>query len=284
MKTAVVTGANKGLGLAMVRSLCRRLGPQADVYLTARDVQRGQAALRALQAEGLSPRFFPMDLAAPDSIAALAEHIRKEHGGVDLVVQNGAYAAVPDRPGKEQVRVMIATNNLGTHRVLEAFAPLLRPQARVLVVASGFGTLKSLDPRLHAAFDTDSMEWSDLESLLDGYVRAVEAGEEEKLGWPRWINIPSKVGQVAAVRIFARQLARDPASPPGVLVNAICPGWLVTDSSRPYLKDLPPDIKPKLPDDAVDDALWPAFLPPGSTQPNGQLIQYRAILPWRTNP
>ena len=284
MKTAVVTGANKGLGLAMVRALCKKLGPNADVYLTARDVERGHSAVRALREEGLSPRFFRMDLADPDSITALAEHIRQQHGGVDLVIQNGAYAAVPDRPGREQVRLMIATNNVGTHRVLQAFAPLLRPHARVLVVASGFGTLKSLDPRLHAGFDIDTIGWPDLERLLDGYVRAVEAGEDEKLGWPRWINIPSKVAQVAAVRIFARQLARDPAGPPGVLVNAVCPGWLVTDASRPYLKDLPPDIRPKLPDDAVDDALWPAFLPQGCAAPNGELIQFRTVLPWRPTP
>jgi carbonyl reductase 1 len=281
MMTAVVTGANKGLGLAMVRSLCRKLGPDAHVYLTARDVQRGQEAIKILQAEGLSPGFFRLDLLDPTSIAALAEHIRQQHDGIDLLIQNGAYAALPEIPAKEQVRLMIDTNNLGTHRVLRAFRPLLRPHARIVVVASGFGTLKSLEPRLHSRFDTEAMSLADLEATLETYVRAVEAGEEEAAGWPHWINVPSKVGQVAATRIFSRQLAEDSRTPPGVLVNAICPGWLVTDASRPYLKDLPPDIKPKLPDEAVDDALWPALLPRDSTGPKGELIQYRKILPWR---
>jgi NAD(P)-dependent dehydrogenase (short-subunit alcohol dehydrogenase family) len=51
-KVAVVTGANQGLGLALVRGLCRRLGADGIVYLTARD--RGRAAA-GLEAEGLSP-------------------------------------------------------------------------------------------------------------------------------------------------------------------------------------------------------------------------------------
>jgi carbonyl reductase 1 len=281
MKVAIVTGANKGLGLALVRALCRRFGPDAHIYLTARDEKRGQEALHTLQADGLAPRFFRLDLRDTGSIAAMAEHVRQQHGGVDLLIQNGAYAALPDVPGKTQVRTMIDTNNLGTHRVLRAFVPLLRAHARVVVVASGFGTLKSLPPALHGRFDTDHMGLSDLESTLEGYVRAVESGTEEGEGWPRWINIPSKVGQVAATRIVAKEIAQDPSAPPGILVNALCPGWLVTDASRPYLKDLPPDVKPKQPDEAVDDALWPALLPKGCDGPHGELTQYCKILPWR---
>ncbi len=55
-KAAVVTGANQGLGLALVRGLCRTLGSDGIVYLTARDRKRGVQAVGDLQAEGLSPR------------------------------------------------------------------------------------------------------------------------------------------------------------------------------------------------------------------------------------
>ncbi len=278
---AVVTGANKGLGLAMIAALCRRMGPHAHVYLTARDQKRGQAAVAALRAEGLSPLFAHLDLSDPESITTLAGQLGTRHGGVDLLIQNGAYAALPDVPGKDQVRTMVTTNNLGTHHVLRAFGPLLRPQARVLVVASGFGTLKSLAPQLHSLFDTERQSLADLEKTLEDYVRAVEGGREEAAGWPSWINIPSKIAQLAATRIFARELSQNPASSPGILANAVCPGWMITDASRPYLKDLPAHVTPKLPEEAVDDALWPAFLPSNSPGPNGELIQYRQILPWR---
>lgn len=53
-KVAIVTGANQGL--ALVRGLCRTLGTEGIVYLTARDRKRGEQAVDDLEAEGLSPR------------------------------------------------------------------------------------------------------------------------------------------------------------------------------------------------------------------------------------
>lgn len=277
---AVVTGANKGLGLSLVRELCQAWDNKGRIYLTARDKNRGLEAIRSLEAEGLKPQFAQLDLTDEQSISALASHLRAEHGGIDLLIHNGAYAPVPDRTGKEQVRVMVNTNNLGTHRVLEAFRPVLRAQARVLVIASGFGTLKSLDPRLHQRFDTERLTLTELESVMNAYVAAVEQEWAAGEGWPDWINIPSKVGQVAAMRIFARELAQDPASPAGILVNAACPGWMITDASRPYLKNLPADVSPQQPDAAAKDVLWATQFPAGTETPNGELLQFRKILPW----
>lgn len=277
-KIAVVTGANKGLGLSLVRSLCQAWGDQGRIYLTARDEAKGVAAQRRLESEGHHPLFCQLDLTHAASIEAAAERVRAEQGRVDLLVQNGAYAALPDLPGKEQARRMIQTNNHGTHRVLRAFEPLLGAEARVLVVASGFGTLKSLDLRLHSRFDTDRLGFPELERVLDDYVDAVEHERATAEGWPDWINVPSKVGQVAAARIFARQMTETRRE--GVLVNAVCPGWLFTDASRPYLKDLPPEITPQQPDAAAPDVLWAGLLPAGTREPHGQLIQFRRVLPW----
>jgi NAD(P)-dependent dehydrogenase (short-subunit alcohol dehydrogenase family) len=175
---------------------------------------------------------------------------------------------------------MVETNNHGTHRVLAAFRPLLRAHARVLVVASGFGTLKSLEARLHARFNTEQMNLPELEQVMDAYVAAVEGERAAAEGWPDWINIASKVGQVAATRIFARELAADPTTPEGILVNAVCPGWMITDASRPYLKDLPPNVVAKDPDDAAQDVVWAAQFPAGTTHPAGELLQFRNTLPW----
>ena len=89
-RIALVTGANKGLGFAIVRDLCRRF--PGDVVLTARDEARGRAAVQQLQAEGLSPRFHQLDITDLQSIRAVRDFLLKEYGGLDVLVNNAAIA------------------------------------------------------------------------------------------------------------------------------------------------------------------------------------------------
>jgi hypothetical protein len=108
-------------------------------------------------------------------------------------------------PPAAQVRAFVATNNLGTTHVLVWFGPLLRDGGRLLVVASSFGSLRHLPAHLHARFDR---AWP-LRAINDvtlASVEAVERGTAAAEGWPEWINFPSKVGQVASVRVLARAM------------------------------------------------------------------------------
>src|SRR6185503_8877575 len=135
-KVALVTGANQGLGLALVRRLCRTLGDDGIVYLTARDAQRGERAVKELRAEGLSPRFCRLDVTDDESVTSAARDLAREHGGVDVVISNAAARISPEVPASRQVAMFVDTNNHGTHRMLKAFVPLLRDGARFVVVAS----------------------------------------------------------------------------------------------------------------------------------------------------
>ncbi len=81
---AVVTGANKGIGLAIVRRLAKE---GITVVLTARDTTRGKEALESLKSQGLhNVKFHPLDVASPESILALAEWLHKTYGGIDILV------------------------------------------------------------------------------------------------------------------------------------------------------------------------------------------------------
>lgn len=272
-QVAFVTGANQGLGLSLVRALCRQLGENGVVYLAARDRDRGEQAVAQLRAEGLNPVFHPLDVRDTSQVDAAAELLRERHGGVDIVLSNAALRRTREVPDADTVRAFADTNNLGAHRMIRAFGPVLNDNARFIVVASAFGRLRYLREDLRHLFDTTSMTLEDLEKVLDDYTDLVEAGQHKQAGWPDSINIPSKIGQVAAVRIMARDFNRER----GILINAACPGLIDTEASRPWFDDM---SAAKSPDEGAVDVAWLATLPAGRAEPYGELVQYRTVLPY----
>lgn len=273
-RVAVVTGANQGLGLALVRGLCRQLGEQGIVYLTARNCSRGEEAVRQLQEEGLSPRFHLLDVSDDHSVAAFAETIKKQHNGVDIVISNAAGRISPVISQSQQVAEFINTNNHGTYRIMKAFSPLLNNGARFISVASSFGSLSHLPSHLHEKFNIMKSNLEDIESVMDDYVQLIESDQAAQQGWPTWINVPSKIGQVASVKIMARMLMEE-AERKDILVNAVCPGLIDTEASRPWFSDM---SSAKSPDQAAIDVLHLALLPKGAKEPYGELVQHGCIL------
>jgi carbonyl reductase 1 len=276
-KVAIVTGANQGLGLALVRGLCQKLGNGGVVYLTARDRQRGEAAIQQLQAEGLSPHFHLLDVSDDKSVASLADEIEERHQGIDIMISNAAARISPDVPSAQQVASFINTNNHGTYRMIKAFMPLLNEGARFLIVASAFGSLRYLPGHLNHKFDVSRLTLKEVEAVMAEYVGLVESGEAEQQGWPDWINIPSKIGQVAAMKVMARMM-KEEAERRDILINAACPGLVDTDASRPWFDDM---SSAQSPTQAAIDVLWLATLPLGTKEPYGELIQHREIIPFR---
>jgi carbonyl reductase 1 len=94
-KVMVVTGANTGLGFAVVRRLCQHDGEKAVVYLTARDDVRGRAAVTQLEAEGLRPTYYHLDVTTETSVADFASYLCDVMG--DIVISNAAARISPER-------------------------------------------------------------------------------------------------------------------------------------------------------------------------------------------
>lgn len=85
-----VTGGNKGIGLAIVKALCKKY--DGNVYLTARDVTRGMNAVSELQKQGLQPKFHQLDVTDEESIKKLFDYLKDTYGGLDILVNNAAIA------------------------------------------------------------------------------------------------------------------------------------------------------------------------------------------------
>jgi carbonyl reductase 1 len=273
---AFVTGANQGLGLALVRGLGRAIGSSGTVYLGARDESKGRAAAATLRSEGISVELLLIDVTDAASINTARDIIFRTHGGVDIVISNAAQRISKDLSQADQVARFIDTNNIGQRRVTDAFRDILRPGARFLVVASAFGSLRNLDPRLHAYFDVERATLDDIDATMAVYAKAVIEDRAETDGWPEWINTPSKIGQVAAMKVFARQMAGRRETD-GLLVAAVCPGLVDTDASRPWFADM---SQARTPDAAAAPIISLALSNPAAKLPYGELIQYGKVINW----
>ena len=86
-----------------MRALCKQLD-NGIVYLTARDEGRGKTAVEELKKENLNPRFHQLDINDQGSITRLRDHLVKEHGGLDILVNNAAIAFKVRKISKESLQ------------------------------------------------------------------------------------------------------------------------------------------------------------------------------------
>jgi carbonyl reductase 1 len=273
-RTALVTGANQGLGRALVEALAARMDASDRILLTGRDPERVRAAAAAAPSAGAQIDGRVLDVRDAGAIDALAAEL----GQVDIVFSNATARMSPDADPADEVDAVAETSNVATSHVLRAFAPRLRPGGRLLVVASALGTLDKLDPRVRPRFAAAAARLDAVDALVAEWRDAVHAGRAEREGFGTWLNIPSKVAQVAAVRAVARERrAADLAE--GRLIAALCPGLIDTDASRPWFEDMSAAQTP------AQAAAWPVELVLGeSFDPAfyGELVQFGAVIPWKT--
>ena len=188
---AVVTGANRGIGLETCRQLAK-LG--IEVILTSRSREKGEAAVKKLKQQGLDVTFHQLDVTDDMSAQRLADFIRERFGQLDILVNNaGVYIdASGDKASIfhaefEVIRKTMETNTFGVMRLIQRLVPLMSETGNVVNVSSGMGQL----------------------SDMDGHYPAYRI---------------SKTAVNAVTRIFAAEL-RDTR----IKVNAVCPGWVRTD-------------------------------------------------------
>mmetsp|Transcript_4186 Transcript_4186/g.8041 ORF Transcript_4186/g.8041 Transcript_4186/m.8041 type:complete len:282 (+) Transcript_4186:36-881(+) len=272
-KVAFVTGANQGLGFALVKALCKELAQGSTVYMGVRSMEKGERAAEELKKIHLVCKPILCDVSKDSSVKACAEKLSSEHkNGLDILIHNAAARMYKETPKSEQVENFINTNNLGTTRMVRHFAPLMAQGSHFLIVASGFGSLTRLDKSKHALFDVSKCSLDDIDKVMLDYAEDVKLKRDVEKKWPEWINVPSKVGQVAVAKILAQDadmLKRN------VLVHAVCPGLIDTAASRPWFADM---SKAATPDEAAVDFTW--LIQNRFKKFHGVLVKNREAWPW----
>jgi NAD(P)-dependent dehydrogenase (short-subunit alcohol dehydrogenase family) len=275
-KIAIITGANQGLGSALAEGLAQQLAPPTLFTSPAAASIASRLLPRGSPPRGPTSRGDVLDVRDGGAVTAFANTIRERHGGVDIVFSNVAARLTPATPWGQLVGPFVDTNNLGTTRLLRALDPILRPGGRLLVVASSFGSLCRLRAHLHERFDT-TMSLDDVDRTMLDWRDAVVEGRADEEGWPDWINIPSKVGQVAAVRVLARE-RRAADAIEGTLVAAICPGLIDTEASRPWFENM---AEAQTPSEAAVAPLRLALNSTADASFYGELIRFGNVIAWR---
>jgi NAD(P)-dependent dehydrogenase (short-subunit alcohol dehydrogenase family) len=141
--TALVTGANRGIGLAVCRQLA---GNRMRVLLGARDAAKGVAAAREMSRGGFAVEAVTLDVTDAASISALADQL----GAVDVLINNAGVDYDTDQTAiaadLARVRKTFETNLFGAWALAQAVAPGMRRRrwGRIVNVSSGAGSLASM--------------------------------------------------------------------------------------------------------------------------------------------
>jgi len=226
-KIAIVTGANKGIGLEIARGLAQTAG--VHTILACRNTQLGAQAVEELNkdvAEGSTIEQRILDISSSDSIANFVSSFKADFPTCDILVNNAAIAFknADPTPFAQQASPTISINYLGTVELTKQMLSVLPPGARVDNVASMAGHLKILtNDEIKKEFTSPTLTEEGLSQLMKDFVSDISS-ERATDKWPKTCYGMSKLGVIAYTRVLARER-------PDLVVNAVCPGWCATDMS-----------------------------------------------------
>jgi len=267
----VVTGANKGIGYGIVRGLAEKLN-NALIYLTARNPSLGEEAVKKVNNELGSKkqseiRYHQLDITDEASCKSFADYLKKEHGQIDVLINNAGFAFKNDATESpaEQAEVTIGINYYGTKTVSKHVVPLVRNGGRVVNVCSQAGIMTKIysDAWINKFKDTNVTE-ADIDNFVEAYKTAAKEDNRKEKGFPESAYRVSKAAEIAFTLLQSAQLKSK-----NIIVNACCPGYVDTDMTSH-----------KGPLTIAEGADTPIYLATDPDVPNGEFVYLRKIKQW----
>ncbi len=240
-RIAVVTGGNKGIGLAICRQLARK---GVLVILTSRNEANGMAVVEQMEKEELPARYHKLDVTRAADIIELGRFLRKEFGGrCDILVNNAGVFLDKrdpyDTAGKplsffetevQMVRETMETNLYGPFLLCQEIVPMMKEHnyGRVVNMSSGLGQLSGMSGG-YAGYRMSKTAINALTCLLAAEVKEYN-----------------------------------------IQVNSVNPGWVSTDMGGPGA--------PRTPDEGADTVVWLAMM--SDDGPRGRFLKDRREIAW----
>lgn len=250
---AIVTGSNKGIGLAIVEKLLKQ---KIHCIVACRSDELGNAAVQSLQQQGYkNVEFKQLDISDEGSIDSFVRGI----SAVDILVNNAAIAFKDQDPTPfaMQAAPTFNTNYFGTIDLTMKLLPILKKSKnpRIVNVTSQAGMLRILkSPIVRDKFTSPALTVNELNSLASKFVTDVRNGVHVENNWPNTCYGMSKL----CLSIFTKLLAEQEK---GMKVNCCCPGYCDTDMSSHRGTRSP-----------ADGATTPVFLALNEEIPSGKFF------------
>lgn len=207
MRTALITGGNRGIGQQVARVLA---SAGWDVLIAARDKAKGDSTAARLRKDtGGRLKGVELEVTSEASISTCAQKLRDGAIKLDALVNNAGIF------GRSETAQTIETNFFGPLRVTLGLLPLLRDGATVTNVTSGLGELAKLDAAHQRLLRDPALTRGVLVAAIETFVRAGEDWGTDAYGVSK-----------AALNALTRVLA---AEHPELRINSTCPGWVRTE-------------------------------------------------------
>lgn len=230
-KVAIVTGSNKGIGFAIVKGLLKRY--DGTVYLTSRSDERGLAAVAQLNELGLTPAYHQLDVTDRNSVLRFRDHIKRTHGGINILINNAAVANSVQLYNSHEESVEIINVNYKSILIIqELLFPLIRDNGRILNISSDCGYLSNLRNKywidqlskkdLTVKDINEFVEWY-LDGTKNGTIKNEELADDGTVGAYR----VAKVALSAVTMLQQKELAAR-----NISVNSMHPGLVRTDMTN----------------------------------------------------